>query len=134
MSILKNILTGNTGIKAATNVHLAEIALPKLSAQDRRKIKDQMINMWTHSSGESIESRIRSFNTYDRLTQLSYIAIAMSLAGIESPVNGEMWNHIRYPGANLPDRSDLSVNAEWFKKKRGIDASIKGDSLDITNW
>ncbi|TAM53179.1 MAG: hypothetical protein EPN57_10600 [Paraburkholderia sp.] len=134
MSILKNILTGNAGIKAATNVHLAEIALPGLSNQDKQKIKDQMIKMWTRSSGESIESRIRSFNAYDRLTQLSYIAIAMSLAGIESPVSGEIWNNIRYPGANLPDRSDLAVNAEWLKKKRGIDVSIKIESLDITYW
>lgn len=134
MSIIKNILFGNKGIKSATNVHLAEIALPKLSADEKHRIKEQMIKMWRRSSSESIESRLQSFSKYDRLSQLSYLAIAMSLAGIASPVAGEIWNHIPYPGANLPDQSDLSINAEWFRKKRGIAVSVKTDSLDITNW
>lgn len=134
MSILKNIFTGYRGLKAATNVHLAELALPKLSAEEKRGTLQQMIKMWRSVGNAEIEGRIKSFNRYERLSQLNYLAIAMYYAGVQSPVPGEDWSYVSYPGVNLPDKSDLATNAAWFKTKRGVTVSVKADSLDITNW
>ena len=135
MSLLKNIFLGSIGIKAATNVHLVEIALPNMSSFDKRKIKEQMVNMWIKSAPNySIEERVKQFNRMDRLKQLNYLGVAAYCAGISSPVSGEIWNFISYPGANLPDQSDLAVNSDWFRRKRHINISVGVGSLDITNW
>lgn len=134
MSFLKNILTGSRGIKAATNVHLAELAIPKLSPDDKHKIMEQMINMWKCTTSQELQYRIESFNRTDRLRQLNYLAIAMYYAGVPSPVPGEVWNYISYPGVNLPDQSDLSVNSDWFNKKRGVHVAVKSNPVDITGW
>lgn len=134
MSVLRNLFTGARGLRAATNVHLAELALPTLSAAKKRMVMEQMVAMWRCSSGEKIESRIESFKRYDRLTQLNYLAVAMYYAGVPSPVPGETWSAIPTPGVNLPDRSDLLTNADWFIKKWGVKVTVKSESLDISEW
>lgn len=134
MSFLKNIFTNGRGIAAARNIHLAECALPTLSDDDKRKVKNQLIEMWLQSTGGRIEDHVESFNSYDRITQLNYLAMAMYYAGLESPVRDENWSQVTRPGIYLPDDKDMAVNANYFKQKYGVSVSVKPGTINISGW
>ena len=140
MSFLKNMLFGGTGIAAANNAHLAELTLPKLNLDQKKKIIENLLEVMrigaTHHTDDDLH---RMYREAPRVVQLNFLAFTMLYCDIPPAIDGEQWQIVRNPFATAVDDIDLKTNAGHFRRKYGITIAIKNvptnpiDEMDFSD-
>ena len=136
MGFLGNLLTGGAGIAGANNAHLAELVILRLSASEKKRVAEKVVEMGMPACGyrKTTEQFYDFFNDHERLCQLNVIALALSELYLDPNVKGESWMVVRNPFALSTDISDLQTNASHFLRKYNLTVSVGTEKIDIRKW
>lgn len=135
MGFLANLLSGGTGLAGANNAHLAELLIPQLSADERRRVAEKVIDMGVRAfRGRSAEFFVAHFNQANRVQQLNAIALALGELDMPPSIRGETWHWLTHPFAVPTDAKDLKVSAFHFLNRHGVAINVGTESIDLLTW
>jgi hypothetical protein len=139
MGLLKNIIEGSLGAGSgeagAHNAYLAELAIKKLSASEKKRVAEETVEMGVRATGHRLtpEHFCDHFNYKDRLCQLNIIALALAEMDIHVLPN-DSWRGIKNPFMLNIDSTDLEVSSHWFLKKHNLKVSVGNEQINIREW
>ncbi|MFO1315573.1 MAG: hypothetical protein U1F58_08200 [Burkholderiales bacterium] len=136
MGFLGNMLTGGKGIAGANNAHLAEFVIARLTAAEKKRVAEKVIEMGIQASGyrETAASFKEFFRNHERLSQLNCVALALAHLGFQPGLSGETWMMVANPFMVPTDAKDLEANAGHFRRKHHVNLRIGTERIDLGQW
>jgi len=135
MGFFTTLFRGTKGFAAATNALLAEVTLPTLGANQRSRLRVQILHVLRSGgmTSRADEQLLEFFNNQPRLVQLNLVAIACADLNIPPIVFGEIWHEVRNPFLpQIYDEADLMAVSHRILNQRRVKITIRTEPIELS--